>query len=116
MGLKLITDRTAADMYARNEKGVYSGTDLDRVESAVEELSQKLGLELPVYTQWQRSRRIPTRQEMDRYLENVRIILEALEIQSSLPNNMEELDFEEANLIEIALEKAYKKINGRGAQ
>lgn len=100
--LSLITDRTAADVYhwqtlrdkgweAMTEderaewltpmKGCYNFTDLNRVEGAVEyiaELLRDAGYEMELVTKkdWTMED-MPTRLEMERYINNVAVIREA---------------------------------------
>lgn len=129
----LITDRTGADVEARNEKGVYRAEDLNRVESAVEEIAAGLrGLEnrlrdyaqaagvlwsqdfevefepqelnLKVKTDWRMDDLWPGKPQMRRYLQNVAALCGILEVDSqALPGSMELLTWEGANEIERLL-------------
>lgn len=128
--ISLVTDRTPADVEARNEKGVYRAEDLNRVESAVEEIAAGLqGLEarlkayaqaagvlwspdfevdfepqelnLTVKTDWQMNDLWPGKPQMRRYLQNVAALCGILQVDSqALPGSMELLTWEGANEIE----------------
>lgn len=108
----LVTDRTAADVAARNEKGTYNATDLNRVDAACADLAEQLrscGYAVAVSTRseaWTMED-IPTPEEMDTYLRNVRSIREVLSLAASVPGvpgSMRRLTHEEANDIERVLE------------
>lgn len=109
--MRMITDRTLADVLAGNAKGCYTCADLNRVEQAVQAICQQTGpldihLDLQTYTDWGSEKSWPTRQEMERYLHNVRRVAENLWVTEKLPESMENLDFDGANRIEKALEQA----------
>ncbi len=113
--MNLITDRTRTDVLAGNEKGRYTPRDLDRVEQTVQALCQQMHLldihlELPVYTEWQRTRNVPDMRTMERYLQNVRTVAQCLKLTPELPESMEKLDHQGANRIEQTLEDAQAKI------
>lgn len=115
--MNLITDRTRADVMAGNEKGRYTPRDLDRVEQTVEKLCKLMGaldipLDLTVYTNWQKTRNVPTAETMERYLHNVRILAQRMGLTPQLPESMENLDYQGANRIELALQMAQDKIQG----
>lgn len=131
-GLNLITDRVASDV-GNNYKGKYDWEDLNRVESAVVYLIDRLQ-SLPILlkdfasenevawddffdvpynpddynlitkTVWQREE-IPVIEELQRYLNNVKKLRAALEYETeNLPDNMLFLTWDGANAIEKALE------------
>ena len=113
--MRLITDRTQADVLEGTEKGRYTLRDLDRVEQTVEDLRIQLHilgttLSFNTYTGWQQNRTIPTQREMIRYLQNVRAVAEALGLTPELPESMDYLDYRGANQIELALEQAQEKL------
>lgn len=121
--MEFITDRTEMDVLLGNEKGVYSHIDLNRVESNVADLAQELRgigfdtLNLTTKTDWGlpedfSADKWPTESQMERYLQNVRVINEhfPLEGNGKLPKTMDKLTVEAANLIEKILEHIQKKI------
>lgn len=120
----LITDRTAADVeYAlaqalnpdRNNtewlkglKGTYNATDLNRVEKAVEYVANRLEIagwrrKPVVKIDWSFSD-FPTVSEMQRYLDNIRLLRAALpEGMPAVPSDMNGFNYIEANTIEQIL-------------
>ena len=118
--MEFITDRTKADVLLGTEKGQYSVSDLNRVESAVEELSalaKKLDIEgaYDVKTDWSMpgvfsAAQWPTKKQMTRYLSNVQLLCEAVEVAAKLPTSMEHLNWDGANQIEEALSLVFKRI------
>lgn len=119
MQLNLITDRTQEDVLLQNSKGAYGAADLNRVESAVWELSQlvtalDLHLNPAVKTDWLQdvypSPNIPTESQMQRYLDNIRALCDALDVQHKLPASMSSLGYREANNIEASLLSAEHRI------
>lgn len=129
--LELITDRTPRDVARLQElnakgwanmtadekvewkkvsKGAYNYTDLNRVESAVEYLAEKLnGIGYPVEILPVRSWRVneaPTLADMTRYLENIRRIRAAfftMDTTPPPPSSMIGLTHSGANTIEQIL-------------
>ena len=115
--MNLITDRTQADVLAGTEKGFYTLRDLDRVEMATQSLCTELHrldihLPLTVCTQWQTQRKMPTREHMTRYLQNIRALSDALQLTPDLPESMENLNYQGANRIELTLEQSCKRVRG----
>lgn len=117
--MNLITDRTEADVLARNAKGRYGFDDLNRVEAAVADLAEagkQLGtrLELVAKTDWGIPEVFPvsfvTESEMARFLGNVRKIRDGFELTTPLPTSMRRLTHTGANNIEKALALAYQRI------
>lgn len=131
-GLHLITDRTYADVERvkyLNEKGIagmtteemeewlsgmkgcYNASDLNRVESAVQYLLDRLEkvgifLELETKNTWQTTD-WPTSKNMERYLYNLRTVRSALTVPMGTPNvpdTANNLDYEKANDLEKLLE------------
>lgn len=129
--IRLITDRTAADvdtlvnMYRRGmenwaaaelnwfnqcaAKGAYNYTDLNRVGAAVAYLSQELvnlgyAIHTAPKTDWTRAD-APTRTQMAGYLQNVAAVTDTSQIHLSdpLPETMRQLTVDRANHIEKAL-------------
>lgn len=129
--MDFITDRTAADVARAQQfrsrgwnnltdaekaewlaglKGAYNNTDLNRVESAVAAIRDRLAAECyPVETETTRAwsnTDIPTVSEMERYLRNVRTIREAMAVKPTTPQvpaTMVGLNHEGANAIEQIL-------------
>lgn len=104
--MALIYDRTAADVAAMNDKGTYQAADLNRVTEAISELADALaeeGIETGVTwlrTSWSATR-IPTPEELENYLDNVRRIRAALpNAAPAAPTSMRGLTYEGANNIE----------------
>lgn len=87
-----------------NSKGAYNYTDLNRVESAVKEMSDNLKLELVTKTDWTVSD-IPTKEEMTRYLDNIKNVARALKGSYTLPESMDYLTYQGANNIEKTVER-----------
>ena len=87
-------------------KGAYNYSDLNRVELAVAELSDSLGLGLTTKTNWTMWD-IPTATSMNRYLSNIRAIRDYFSLDIELPTSMDNLDYIYANNIEKVLVGAY---------
>ena len=87
-------------------KGAYNYSDLNRVERAVMEISDLAGLDLVTKTDWTMWD-IPTRTDMERYLNNVAVIRAYSKSDEELPTSMDELTFTYANNIEKILLAAY---------
>lgn len=108
--LNLITDRTAADVANRTDKGFYNATDLNRVESAVEYVAgrlQSFGNAVEVYPKkdWT-TKDAPAVSAMKRYLNDVaalRAVLAVLPTTPEVPPDMDGLTYTEANNIEQIL-------------
>lgn len=117
----LVTDRTQADVEARNDKGTYQAADLNRVTAAMEELVARFsvlgyltdyqtGPETPTKPQedqaaWSQED-VPTTAQMERYLTNVeavRRVIAVLPTTPATPESMELLDYIRANEIEQIL-------------
>lgn len=94
-------------------KGAYNYSDLNRVEMAVFELAEQLGLPLKTKMDWGLWD-IPTQAEMDRYISNVVRIREALPNKNSIPSvpgRMNGLTLRTANRIEQILTEADAGVN-----
>lgn len=106
----LITDRTAADVAQRTDKGFYNASDLNRVGAAVEYLAglfTALGYVCPVSVRkdWRVSD-APTAGQMEIYLQNIatlRAQLPMLYGTPETPKSMAALGYAEANDIEQIL-------------
>ena len=115
-----VTDRTEADVLLGTAKGKYRAEDLNRVESAVQELcilAHKLDIHVDLITKtdWSgpgafAAGNWPTQTQLIRYLENVVTLCEHFPNEVKLPTSMEKLDFRGANAIEQALEYVYNRV------
>lgn len=93
-------------------KGAYNYSDLNRVERAVAEISDMLGLGLVTKTDWS-MRDIPTASEMERYLNNVAVLREQVADDANvpeLPTSMNNLTYTGANNIELVLNAVYERL------
>ena len=115
--MEFITDRTEYDALVGNHKGVYSYTDLNRVETAVKRISDAMSLGLTTKTNWSlpaafSAREWPVESQMKRYLENVAAVRRHFGITYPIPSTMERLTWQGANNIERVLEKAMASMEG----
>lgn len=93
-------------------KGAYNYSDLNRVERAVAEISDILGLGLTTKTDWGMWD-IPTASEMERYLNNVAVLRQQVVDDTSvptLPTSMNNLTYTDANNIELVLNAVYEQL------
>lgn len=122
--MELITDRTQTDVLLRTPKGCYGAEDLNRVESAVRTLADEMAAlgehcpPLTTRTDWQFTalfdpNRWVTAEQMERYLNNVRLLAAAYGLQPVLPSSMERLDWQGANRIEQQLALLEKYIENQ---
>lgn len=89
-------------------KGAYNYSDLNRVERAVAEISDRDGLNLATKTDWSVWDK-PTELDMSRYLGNITLIRSRLvddEGVPAAPASMWNLTYEQANNIELILNAA----------
>lgn len=129
--MELITDRDESDLYRLKElsekglsemtaaelgewleglKGSYNAADLNRVETAVEYVSDKLAsvgihLGLEIRKNWAMED-LPSESDMQRYLGNVQAIRDSITMTADTPEltqSMNNLTYEEANDIEKVL-------------
>lgn len=120
--MDLITNRTKTDVLLGNARGSYGYEDLNRVETAVAQLQElakqmDIHLELITKTDWGIPGKFtpgtwPTQQQMERYLDNVHALCNALSLQVCTPETMAHLTCEGANEIENALLSAYRRVQG----
>lgn len=111
--LNLVTDRTSADVANKTSKGIYNATDLNRVETAMDYVADKLTdqgyiMTVTTKTDWAASD-IPYDTDMTRYLGNVKKCVDQFCKQSTtpaLPVNMDGLNHTRANTIEQTLKDA----------
>lgn len=93
-------------------KGAYNYSDLNRVELAVAELADLLGLDLDTKTDWGVWDK-PQSDDFGRYLSNITSIREACPRTDEIPTvpaSMEKFNYEAANNIERILEMAYEYV------
>ena len=88
-------------------KGAYNYFDLNRVEKAVAEISDSLGLGLITKTDWT-VWDVPRMSDWARYIDNVRIIKIVTGSSIALPEIGDKMTFSDANNIETILLNAYK--------
>lgn len=112
IGWNNLTDGQKNEYLNYAAKGAYNYRDLNRVESAVAELAEMLGLTLSTKTDWG-VWDYPTQSEMDRYLGNVAAVRDACPDEQNfptLPSSMDRLTYETANNIEKILEIVYTAV------
>lgn len=83
-------------------KGAYNFSDLNRVERAVEEIAEILGVSVTTKTDWT-GWDVPTKSDLDRYLSNVRLIQELCGETTVLPDSLNKTTYTTANMIESVL-------------
>lgn len=120
--MDLIIDRTESDALLGKEKGVYSYTDLNRVESAVSQIAEQIAglgyaIRLQTKTDWALPGNFsvenwPTESQMKRYLQNISEIRRVFLIPTQIPDTMEKLNWNGANNIEEVLQTAFFRIAG----
>ena len=106
----LVNDRTEADVKARNSKGTYNASDLNRVGAAMQYIAARLNdvgydVRINPKTDWF-SANWPTPQNMEQYLANLselRRQFEQAKYTPSVPADMVGLTWQEANAIEQML-------------
>ena len=95
-------------------KGAYNYSDLNRVERAVAEISERAGLGLETkinWTMWE----IPTESDLSRYLGNIAVIRNRFASVANIPEaptTMNNFTYEQANNIELILNAAYESLAG----
>jgi len=89
-------------------KGMYTHNDMNRVESAVSEIATQLQLagflnkNVEVKTDWSYTD-VLTKDDMSRYLGNIKLLADSVSIQATVPTVDETLDYVKANTIETIL-------------
>ena len=83
-------------------KGAYNFSDLNRVERAVEEIAEMLGIRVVTKTNWSRWD-IPETADLARYLGNIRLIQEVCGENTALPDDLKKMTYSTANAIESVL-------------
>ena len=108
-GLAGMTDAERAE-WSAGMKGAYNASDMNRVGAAIKYIADRFaafGYAVSVYprTDWS-MQEIPSAQQIQAYLENVRILRELVCVFRTTPNvppDMDRLDYNEANHIEQIL-------------
>lgn len=107
----LITDRTQADVDARNGKGTYNASDLNRVAAAMNYVAGRLESDgydphISPKTGWKDDDWVdPAAQAVYLgYLAELRSQFAIMQTTPPVPNDMEKLTYQEANDIEKILE------------
>lgn len=119
--MTLVTDRTEADSLLGNEKGTYGYADLNRVENAVSEIAKYFSVlgsssKMSIKTDWGlpgdfSTETFPVKSQMDRYLSNVQYINNLFAVGLPLPDSMDKMTWDSANMIEEVLQRASGKIS-----
>lgn len=107
----LITDRTQADADARNDKGTYNASDLNRVGAAVVYVAGQLlgcgtSVDVSPKQDWSESD-TPTASQLERYRSDVATLRDALAAMPTTPQaptTMENLTWGKANDLEKILQ------------
>lgn len=111
----LIIDRTQQDVVNKTAIAYYNASDLNRVQAAMEYLVKELAFEgysVPgflIQKQWNFSD-IPSEEEMNIYLQNVRLVRDSISVNSSIPYTISFLGYTGANNIEKALVEVEKRL------
>lgn len=90
-------------------KGAYNYSDLNRVERAVMEIAADLGWTLETKTDWTMWD-VPRVSDMERYIDNVRRIRNAMGSNIALPETGDRFTYGDANNIELILSNASDSI------
>lgn len=104
-GWSNLSDSEKEEWYGSAAKGAYNYTDLNRVESAVAEIAEALGMELTTKTDWSMWD-APTQADMTRYLDNIEAVKNGCPSGKNLPDvpiRMSGLTFSTANRLEEIL-------------
>ena len=107
----LVTDRTQADADARNDKGTYNASDLNRVGAAVAYVAGRLlecgtSVDVSPKQDWSESD-TPTASQLERYRSDVAALRDALAAMPTTPQaptTMENLTCGKANDLEKILQ------------
>lgn len=83
-------------------KGAYNFSDFNRVERSVEEIAEILGVSVTTKTNWN-GWDIPTPNDLERYLSNVRLLQELCGETTVLPDTLNKMTYDTANKIEEVL-------------
>jgi hypothetical protein len=117
VGFDNLTDKEKQE-WLNGLKGAYNYTDLNRVETASQEISDLLNdngfsMEISTKTDWKINDLdgADDKIQMERYLGNVKKISSSLPyIDFDLPEDMNRIDYIDANNIEICLKSIYDTI------
>lgn len=83
-------------------KGAYNYSDLNRVERAVRDIAEAVGLTLTTKTDWS-VWDVPTVSDVARYLGNIAALRDACGVDAVLPEDMDRFTYSEANTLERVL-------------
>lgn len=101
-GWNNMTEAEKAEWYGTAMRGAYNYSDLNRVESAVAELSEFLELGLTTKTNWGMWD-FPTQTDMRRYVSNLQAVKERYSSSVQIPDAVDGFTYESANNIEKML-------------
>lgn len=79
-----VTDRTAADVAARNAKGTLNASDMNRIEGNLQVLSQELEAPIPAAKTWDDTG-IPLVSDYERLISGTQTVRAALSVPEELP-------------------------------
>lgn len=113
-GWNNMTEAEKAEWYGAAMRGAYNYSDLNRVESAVAELSEFLALGLATKTDWGMWD-APTQADMSRYISNLKAVKESFLSGVSVPDTMDGFTYGSANNIEKMLAEAFGKMDASEA-
>lgn len=92
-------------------KGAYNISDLNRVERAVAEIAEMLGVSVETKTDWN-IWDVPEKTDWDRYIGNIRLLQEVCGETTMLPEKIDKLTYSTANEIEAVLLRCRKIAEG----
>lgn len=101
-GWNNMTEAEKAEWYGTAMRGAYNYSDLNRVESAVAELSAFLEMRLTTKTNWGMWD-FPTQTDMRRYVSNLQAVKERYSSSVQIPDAVDGFTYESANNIEKML-------------
>lgn len=112
-GIYALSDSERAEYFANPQKGAYNYTDLNRVGNAtlyVKNFYKMIEGDIDVNpkTNW-KVEDIPTAEQMNTYLNDIKKIKSTAKSTLELPLSMDKLNYEGANQIERVLVEAYRK-------
>lgn len=109
-----MTEAEKAEWYGTAMRGAYNFSDLNRVEAAVAELSEFLGMGLTTKVDWGKWD-APNETDMGRYASNLQKVNTQYGIGANIPSAMNSLTRDTANNIEKMLQSACEKMDNSDA-
>lgn len=107
MWIEPIFDRTQRDVRDKTSKGYLNIDDLNRIESNIDFLGNAIGVEVETVT-WNRNM-LPTKEQFDRILSDLRSIKESRTIVQTLDIPVQPINtYEKINTIEKILYDVYQ--------